>query len=248
MVDPTTQALYVLQNEFGFIKIGRSVNVPQRVNALRASDGCEIHVVEVYTTCGDLEEWLHIELDEHRVVGEWFAGTDEARAKLAELLASPDMGWQHPYDWDAAQGWLEKIDEARDKRAIKHLIGKQIGILRGQTVGDKALDWHVLLAWRLAVAGDSPLVVSRPVKGKRNEWQDMWCDRRPDEELAAQKRLKPWWQDYLVLVPPFTTDVSAALTLWPEESRPTQWQGTAIECCIAALVGLRASLPKVSAR
>lgn len=98
MVDPNSQSLYVLQNEFGFIKIGRSLNMPRRVNALSASDGCEIYVVEVCTNCGDLEELLHIELDEHRVVGEWFEGTDEARARIAELLASPDMDWQHPYD------------------------------------------------------------------------------------------------------------------------------------------------------
>ena len=113
-------------------------------------------------------------------------------------------------------------------------------------MGDTALDWHVLFAWRLAVTGNYPLVVSQPVKGKRNEWQDMWCDRKLDEDEAAQKSLKPWWKDLLVPVPPFTTDLAASLNLWPEEIRPVDWHGTAIECCTAALIALRAALPIAS--
>lgn len=254
MVDPTTQFLYVLQNEFGFIKIGRSVDVTQRINALRSGDGCDIHVVELYESCGDLEEWLHIEMEEYRVVGEWFSGTDEARGKLAELLATPDMDWQRPYDLEAARSWLDNLDEIRGKRATKHLIGKQIGILRGQTEGSEALDWRVLFAWRLAVTGEFPLVIPQRVKGKRNEWRQMWCDPKPDEkeddvgDRSLKLRLLGYDPADLVPLPPFTTEVSAALQLWPQKIKPEEWQGNAIECCIEALTALRGALPIASMR
>jgi hypothetical protein len=211
-------------------------------------------VVAVYTACGDLEEWLHIEMDQYRSIGEWFVGTDEARDALAELLDASQIEWQRPYDLDAGRSWLEKLEEVHDERAIRHLIGKQIGILREHSVGSEALDWRVLFAWRLAVSGDSPLVIPQRVKGKRNIWQNVWCDRRPDEESAAlnartPKGLEPRGYDYradLAPVPPFTTDVAAALAVWPDGCRPASWDASAIECCIEALIAQREQRPTLS--
>lgn len=46
-------------------------------------------------------------------------------------------------------------------------------------------------------------------------------------------------------IPRYTASVDDALLAWPDELRPTTWNGTAIECCIGALEALRSRLPKV---
>jgi hypothetical protein len=36
-------------------------------------------------------------------------------------------------------------------------------------------------------------------------------------------------------LPPFISDIEMAMTLWPDDARPSVWTGSAWECCIAAL-------------
>ena len=78
MVEPTSQHLYVMQNEFGLIKIGRSIAVESRRQNLQQTDRCQIEIVAVFDFWGSLEETIHLELEEFRLIGEWFAGDEEA--------------------------------------------------------------------------------------------------------------------------------------------------------------------------
>jgi hypothetical protein len=133
------------------------------------------------------------------------------------------MDWQHPYDEKRAAAWLERISEVRAVRSIKQRIGRQIVILKNNPAGGILFDGCALIGWQLGATGEFPFITYEKIQGERDEWREVWRDATGS----------------LVAVPPFTTDVSAALTIWPEDRRPAQWTRTAVDCCIEALAELR---------
>lgn len=232
LVEPTAQHLYVMQNEYGLIKIGRSVDVERRRIALQTTERCQIKIVEIYTGCGDMEEDIHLDLDDHRLAGEWFDGSDEAKAVLRELIAGddPPIVWPYAYHREEAAAWLDHINVVRHADAIRRELYREITILRDATEPSWVYDSGIFFVrWR-AVTGERPALHSGRVKGKTvTHWRD------PDSDASG-------------IVPTFTASIADALLAWPDDIRPEAWEGTAIECCIAALTAIRNRLPRVDRR
>lgn len=83
----TNSNLYIIRNEIGRIKIGRSINVEQRLKNLSNSAGLEMHVIREITGGGYLESKLHYYFKRCRHIGEWFNMTElEVRFLLEEDL------------------------------------------------------------------------------------------------------------------------------------------------------------------
>lgn len=118
--------LYVMQNEHGLLKIGRSVRVEQRRAALEKTEDCRIAIVFVVEDEGLNEEWLHLEMDDHRVIGEWFEGSEEAKAHLLRTLEWTEPV-QRPHAFargEAAEGWLARLEAKRAGRALNRELGR----------------------------------------------------------------------------------------------------------------------------
>jgi hypothetical protein len=82
--------LYIMQNEQGAIKIGRTRNVERRRRGIETGSGNKIRLVFEQKHAGRNERRLHEALAEFRTLGEWFRDTPEFRAILAtELGQSP---------------------------------------------------------------------------------------------------------------------------------------------------------------
>lgn len=228
MTDPITQDLYILQNEHGCIKIGRSVNVEQRVAQLRKSERCKIEIVDVYRECGDMEEDLHIDLDDFRIIGEWFLGTDEARTAIHEVMGDDDLPFEWPFAFDlaATEKWVDELDRVRDAASVKRELLREIGILRTATEPCWSLDGRIFGVKDYAETGGRCHQRPARTKGTKNyEWFD------PEAGTSG-------------IIPSYTSDIASALLVWPEDIRPATWEGSPIECCIAGLAAIRARLPK----
>lgn len=229
MVEPTGQDLYVMQNEFGLLKIGRSIDVERRRLTLQSTERCTIKIVEIYTGCGDMEEGIHLDMDDHRLAGEWFDGSDEARAALCELIAcdDPEIIFPYAYDRAGAQTWLDHINVVRQADAVRRELYREITILRTADGPSWVYDSGIFYAkWR-AATGRRPGLRSIKIDG---ETATHWSD----SDSNAQG-----------IVPAFTSSVENALLVWPDDLRPATWTGTPIECCIAALTATRQRLPRV---
>lgn len=232
MAEPTGQHLYVMQNEFGLIKIGRSVDVERRRLTLQSTERCRIQTVEIYTGCGDMEEDIHLDMDDHRLAGEWFDGSDEARAALCELIScdDPPIRWPYAYDPSGASAWLDHINVVRHAAAIRRELYRQITILRDAHEPSWVYDSGVFYAkWR-AATGRPPGLDTVKIDGQT---ATHWFDLDSDAEG---------------IVPAFTASVENALLAWPDDLRPATWTGTPIACCIAALAAIRDQLPRVERR
>lgn len=227
MTDPKTQQMYVMQNEHGCIKIGRSVDPWQRRLNLRQSEHCFVELIAAFTNGGEHEEDIHIALSSYRLEGEWFDGSDAARAEIAAIFAPCVLEWQFDHDPLGAANWLNHLRVVREANYIKRAIAREIGILRGATepswVHDRSIFW-----WRyLAQCGAKPSLLPAKENGKTITF---WID--PDK--GSQE-----------VVPAYTSNTDFALLAWPEDIRPNNWEGTAFDCCIAALTAIKARLPKV---
>ena len=229
MVEPTSQDLYVMQNEFGLIKIGRSVDVEQRRATLQSTERCKIAIVEVYTGCGDMEEDIHLDMDDHRLAGEWFDGSDDARAALAELveLSDPPVKWPYAYNRKGAAAWLDHINVVRHAATIRKSLYREITILRDAPGPSWVYDVSVFYVIALAATGERPELYPVKIDGRVHR---RWVDRHRGTSG---------------IVPDYTASVENALLAWPDELRPASWTGSAIECCIAALTAIREGLPRV---
>ncbi|MGZ9068263.1 MAG: GIY-YIG nuclease family protein [Allosphingosinicella sp.] len=224
MTDPSTQHLYIVQNEFGLIKVGRSVDVAGRIRSLQSTDRCRIHIVETFRECGDMEESLHIDLAEYGLFGEWFEGTRRARAALAGLLGIEDIRWPVAYDKKAAARWIAHMEKVRLARARRRAIYRVLTFLRQAKAPHYRLDADVFDIWVEATCGERPFIVL----GNRGEGPRA---RYLDHESGT-----------LAAIPPYSADPLAALEIWPAPARPSSWQGSALQCCIAGLEALRAAI------
>lgn len=208
------QHLYLMQNEHGLLKVGRSADPERRRRTLETEEMCLIEIVAVQEDRGDMEEEIHLELDEFRIIGEWFSGCDDARElALIWFLQPDDTAWPFEFDEKAAAAWLDRVEEWRWFRSVRKTITTAILDLKSGP-GSPYLDFRVWLAmwvfarqknWIIDVQKDGLQMVYRG-------------DDAPLEPLL-----------------PYTTDVAAALTLWPDGQRPARWLRSALDCCIAAL-------------
>jgi len=63
--------LYIMQDESGMLKIGRSVDVDRRLKQLKTGNP-GIRLMHVWRGKGDMEKRLHEDLSKFRVKLEWF--------------------------------------------------------------------------------------------------------------------------------------------------------------------------------
>jgi hypothetical protein len=93
MVNISKGYVYVLEDEFGRVKIGKSSNPTARFQSI--STGSGLSIVKTYLTptlnqYGDLELFLHGIFAEHRGIGEWFSVSfDEVVDYVKTLELSP---------------------------------------------------------------------------------------------------------------------------------------------------------------
>lgn len=230
MTDPTTQHLYVMQNEFGCIKVGRSVDPWARQYALRQTERCQVELVIAVEGGGEDEEGIHYSLRKHHLVGEWFAGTDAARKAVVKEFRPLTLEWKFDHDPEGAAEWLDHLRVVRAAYSTRMGITREISILTTAAEPSEVYDYSLLRIFHYAKAGEDAVIV--------RQWQ------RPNKPLAWQNpatgEVEP--------IPAYSGNVDVALSAWPDDVRPETWDGTAIECCIAALRAIRLRLPKVPKR
>ena len=230
MVQPASQHLYVMQNEFGLIKIGRSIAVETRRNNLQQTERCKIEIVAVFDLWGSLEETIHLELEEFRLIGVWFAGDDEARAAIEEVI-NPDAPfvWPFTYDEPRAEEWYDHLSVVRAASYINKELYRTVRDMKGSGEPSWVHDSRIHSALHLARTGQRAMIS---------------IETRNAETVVVEHRE----DDTESLVPAYTATVANALLVWPEDIRPASWEGTALDCCIAALEAVRRQLPKVPSR
>jgi len=155
----TAQDLYVMQNEHGLIKVGRSVDAEKRRRALEVTERCRIVVVSLLSGQGEREEQVHLKLRRHLIEGEWFNGTAAARRAAVKTLGlEPEPVWPFAYDRAAAEVWLESFFGWRDERAIDRLFGRLLTRIRSVTDPAWIANcdiWHLLC---VSETGERPVV------------------------------------------------------------------------------------------
>lgn len=218
MTRPDTQALYVMQNEFGLIKIGRSLDPERRRKSLQSGEGCTIAVVAVLEGQGHREEQIHLSLKRHVIEGEWFRGTQSARAAIREAL--PNLtGCAWPFDYDArgAKAWLDDFFGRRDQRSLERMYQRILNVhVRGGRPGG-SVDGMICLLLSLSETGEM-VGVSLGREGAATVAHIYYPG-------SAEPRRAP----------PYSTDLASAMSLWPGEVRPVAWDGTAYDCAVAAM-------------
>lgn len=212
------QDLYVMQNEHGLIKIGRSVNPERRRRDLERSEQCRIVLVHVLFAQGEQEERVHLKLRRHLIEGEWFKGSNAARKAIAKVLElESDLAWPFLFDQVAAEAWLERFFGWRDDRAVDRLFGRLMARIRAWPDEEwiaNADIWHLLC---VSDTGEQPMV----------------SVRRQGEIVVLEGWLRG--AKAPVRVPEYTSDLAACIELWPEDVRPSAWDGSPLECALAAL-------------
>lgn len=222
--------LYLMQNNFGLIKIGRSVNPPDRRRKLEATEQCEILTVAVIENAGSMEEEVLMALDQFRLVGEWFSGESDARHAVLRAMNLPhDVQWPFELtDAEAANDWLDELESRRWLRSVDREYGRLIREMTklAEAPHDPSRWWDVHIwsaIWRFEYQVDT--IVSSE-KNKAGE-----------TILVGYRRELPE-----MVVPAYTTDIDASKQLWPEMSLPAGWLGSSWESCIAGLQARRLAL------
>jgi hypothetical protein len=227
MTDPVTQHLYVMQNEFGCIKVGRSVNPWERRLSLRKTEHCRVELVIAFEGGGEDEEAIHYSLRKHHLFGEWFDGTAPARKAVERTFKPNSINWLFEYDPVGAAEWLQHMDKVRAANKIRNSVTREIGLLTNATEPYYFFDLDIFEHAHRDRTGHDPVIVRLKRSGPYP-----FASRDPET-------------GELVPIPRYTASVEDALLAWPDDLRPGTWEGTAIECCIGALRALRLRLPKV---
>lgn len=221
--------LYIMQNQLGLIKIGRSGNVEHRRRTVEIVDACAIQTVAILKNSGDLEETIHLALDDHRVIGEWFDGSEEARTAIVKAVClRTDIAWPYSLaDDDSICDWLDLIEDRRAMisadKAYQTCIREMRASSECRADPDRYLEskiWSVV--WRFEYRCRTLVFRDKNANG--------------DVVLTGHRSNS----DEPDIIPRYTTDVTAALALWPDEDRPREWNGSAWECCIAAIEARKA--------
>lgn len=70
---PALNKVYFAQNpHYGWVKIGYSSDVRNRLSALSTGAGCDLHLLRYLDGGRPTERWLHKRFSDLRVKGEWF--------------------------------------------------------------------------------------------------------------------------------------------------------------------------------
>ena len=216
MVEPSMQTLYLMQNEFGFIKIGRSTNPERRLRDLIATEKCHIEIIKVFANCGDMEEMLHIKMDAFRIFGEWFIGNDDAIRTLEAAVEITGITWPYEFSVTQAETWVEETLCRRGKQSTRNYLARQLGIIRNEATS-QAQNHSILRLWYDLAFNEWPDVSYRKTRtGEEARW------RQPNDRS-------------LVPIPDFVGDISCALSIWPPALRPEGWSGTPLDCCAEGL-------------
>ena len=198
------------------------MNPEVRRRSLQVQERCKIALVFVYPEQGSREEALHIKLDDYRIEGEWFEGSDEARVAIAKAVKRGCvLTWPFAYDEAGAEAWLDQFLDWRRFRYIDRLFRENLRRICVAKQPDPYADmdiWQLLL---LSETGEMPgALIGDEIKGIDNDTAE------------------------LVAIPKYSTDLSLAMSVWPKDVRPSSWDGTPLECCIAALRVRLKRLPK----
>lgn len=227
MTQPSSQHLYVMQNEFGCIKIGRSVDPWQRLLNLRQTEHCIVELIAAFEGGGEDEEAIHFELDAFRLEGEWFDGGKEARAAIQQIFEPVLLDWKYAHDAAGAALWLDHLRAVRGANYVRQMLTRQIGILRAATEASGFHDEAIFRCNHLVNSGERVWILCDDQDGQAvNTWHNPETGERE-------------------VIPAYTATIEDALRAWPSELRPQNWSGSPIECCIAALTAMRSRLPKV---
>lgn len=189
-----------------------------------------VELVAAFEGGGEDEEAIHIELDGFRLEGEWFDGTDTARAAIERIFGPDPLEWEFSYDPDGAAKWLDHLRFVCGANYIRNSITREIGILRTATEPSWVYDLFVFRCRYLAETGNQPTLLTQKKDGNT---VGAWLNPETDENE---------------ILPAYTSSVGEALLAWPDDLRPATWEGSPIECCLAALKAIRARLPKVARR
>lgn len=152
MTDPCAQALYVMQSEHGFLKIGRSLNPEKRRQTLESTEKCRMALVWVGSNMGHLEEEIHRRLAEYRVEGEWFLGDEASKVEVLNAIRCQDtITWPFEYNQESATTWLEAWADKRYRSSVRRTMHRMIDlhILSSENPDD-------FIPWFLHHAGAGP--------------------------------------------------------------------------------------------
>jgi T5orf172 domain len=221
--------LYVMQNDHGLIKIGRSGDPEKRRRELEVSAGCRIALVLVVKDKGPREKAIHQKLKRHHRYREWFDGTDEARAAVSRLLNRREaLSWPFALDDDAADAWLEQIFEwgrQRYRRDEFHRLFQRVDDLRPGVEADADF-------WRLFWISETGEWAGTCWSTKDGELYITGCREGADEEE----------------IPPYSSSLNAAMSLWPADDVPPSFDGSALECCLKAMRARLLKMPRPGRR
>ncbi len=210
--DTQSLSLYVMQNEFGAIKVGRSAEPEERKRQLIQELRCQIKLVTVVPKAGHREEWCHLQMAEHSLAGEWFSGSDDARAHVAKLLEAT-LSWPYANDAVGLERWLETIRDGRGqqywRKRERTVIRRLLGALKGTSKVRQYIDGDIALL----VGFDEPLHHGR--NGVEGRWHG---------------------ETSYTVIPDYTHSLAAAKLLWPDDAPgPEPTTTDPLEYCLAAL-------------
>lgn len=230
--------LYIMQNHVGLIKIGRTgQNVEARRRAIERDDACTIKIVAVIEDGGDFEEIMLANLDEHQVIGEWYDGSEMCRIDLASEVRAlcealtcdaPTLDW--PYNLanqETTENWLVECEQRRIAASVVRQYSRVIGRLK---------NWN-----------------SEQIDELRCRDTEIWTTLYRFERQAGTMALNDTTsagERILIghysngpasgmVIPNYVDDVAAALSLFPTPTRPIAWDGSILDCCIAAIEARR---------
>lgn len=81
------QSLYILQDETGAVKVGRSVDVESRLSSMQSGNPRDIHLVATFPVA-ELEAEIHEKLDDFNINGEWFDLSDRSLSAFVDSISA----------------------------------------------------------------------------------------------------------------------------------------------------------------
>lgn len=111
--------LYLMQNEFGLIRIGAAVEPFERCRKFERFEKCKITLVLVLPDKGSRAPLVRKALEGYRLVGNWYEGTHIARMAIISAV-SPGAKVNWPYDLNAldARNWTDQLLSRRIARDL----------------------------------------------------------------------------------------------------------------------------------
>ena len=212
--------LYVMQNEFGLIKIGQSVNPEERRLALQVEERCQIKLVLALSEKGNREKAIHRKVKDFNVGGEWFDGTKESQQAILKAI-KPGLSLDWPYELNnkAADDWLEAFYDRREIRYRNRNVDECLRTIRRLNEPNWIVDsaiWEALMHIEDRFIG--------VLVGEHD------ADGFPSLDGFVADNDTP------IRIPRYSSSLEDAMLLWPEDIRPISWEGTPIECCLAAIL------------